>query len=311
MPISRKTRKKIKKVRAFFRDVLSWPAKPFFWLLFVMPSFIVETVAEISGFLFWYTGIPWRRRVLKNLEIVYGNTRTKKELKEIARESMKNIVRMMAEGAILYRPPYTHIANTKIEGEEYLKDALEKGKGVLGLGSHVGNFLLLICVLTHRGYPFTFIFKEPRAKNFRDFVWRIMDGLKLDPIPVKPRSTATKRSIGTLRKNGILWLALDQGTRHGDAAVEFFQIKTATARGPVILAQRTGCVVLPMYTKRNGWLDHTVVIKEPVPLRSTDDRDTDISHNLRTFNRVIEEEIMENPEEWWWVHDRWKRSYES
>jgi len=190
-----------------------------------------------------------------------------------------------------------------------LKEALKRGKGVLALGSHVGHFLLLICVLSHRGYPFSFIFKEPNEKGFNELLWDIMKDLKLDPIPLKPRSKATKRSISTLRKNGILWLALDQGTRDADVGVEFFGIKTATARGPAVLSTRTGAVVLPMYVKRSGWLKHKVIIGKPVDLEITDDKEADIYNNLKKFNSVIENEIMTNPEEWWWLHNRWKRSY--
>ncbi len=310
MALPRKYKKKIKKIKAFFSRIISFPARPLFYLMSNIPSPVVKMVAEIFGSLFWHFGFPWRKMATENLRLIYKDSLSKKELTMIAKESMKNIVRMMVEGIIIYRPPYTVIENTPIEGEEYLKEALKKGKGVLALGSHVGHFLLLICVLSRKGYPFSFIFKEPNVKNFNDFVWSIMKNLKLDPIPLKPRSVATKRSISTLRKNGILWLALDQGTRDGYVGVEFFGIKTATARGPAILSTRTGAAVIPMYVKRSGWLKHKVIIEKPVDLEITGDKEADIYNNLKKFNSIIESEIMTNPEEWWWIHNRWKRSYE-
>lgn len=309
MELPRKYKKKIRKIKDFFTKIVSFPAKPLFHLMSKLPSPVVNLVAEIFGYLFWHFGFPWRKMALENLKLIYKDILPKKELKRIAKESMKNIVRMMVEGAIIYRPPYAVIEDTPIEGEEYLKEALEKGKGVLALGSHVGHFLLLICVLSWRGYPFSFILKEPREKKFNEFLWVIMRDLKLDPIPLKPRSKATKRSISTLRKNGILWLALDQGTRDADVAVEFFGIKTATSRGPAILSTRTGAVVLPMYVKRSGWLKHKIIIEKPVDLEITGDKEADIYNNLKKFNSIIESEIMTNPEEWWWLHNRWKRSY--
>ena len=54
---------------------------------------------------------------------------------------------------------------------------------------------------------------------------------------------------------------------------------------------------------------HKVIIEKPVELEITGDKETDIYNNLKKFNSVIEIEIMTNPEEWWWVHNRWKRSY--
>jgi KDO2-lipid IV(A) lauroyltransferase len=254
MALSRKYKRKIKRIKAFFSKIVSFPAKPLFYVMSNVPSSVVKSMAEVFGFLFWHFGFPWRRMAIGNIRLIYKDELSNKEIKRIAKESMKNIVRMMVEGAIIYKPPYSVIENTPIEGEEYLKEALKRGKGVLALGSHVGHFLLLICVLSKRGYPFSFVFKEPSEKGFSEFVWEIMKGLKLDPIPLKPRSIATKRSISTLRKNGILWLALDQGTRDADVGVEFFGIKTATARGPAILSTRTGAAVIPMYVKWSGWL---------------------------------------------------------
>ena len=91
--------------------------------------------------------------------------------------------------------------------------------------------------------------------------------------------------------------------------MEFFGVKAATARGPAILALRTGAVVVPVYARRDGWLRHTIVIMEPIELEYTNDKEEDLDKNLRRFNAVIEQEVLENPTEWWWVHERWKRAH--
>lgn len=245
---------------------------------------------------------------MANLRIVYKDTRSDKELKAIAKESMINIIRMVVELTVICRPPHTAAKETRIEGEEHLARILKQGKPVLMLGSHVGNFLMAILTLTVHGYPVHYIFKQPQSGSIADFIVKLNRDMKLNPIPLKPRSEATKRSLSTLRKNGILWIALDQNVREGDVGVEFFGIKAATARGPAILAQRTGAVVLPVYARRQGWLKHTIVIREPIELEHSGDKDKDIYNNLKRFNAVIEQEVLENPGEWWWLHERWKRA---
>jgi KDO2-lipid IV(A) lauroyltransferase len=298
-----------RKLKRSLAEIASLPARPFFSLVMRLPEPFARVTAEILGRVFWLFGFPWRKLSMANLRIAYKDTRTKKELKAIARDSMINIIRMVVELTVICRPPYTTARETRIEGKEHLTRIVQQGKPVLILGSHVGNFLMVILALTVQGYPVHYIFKQPQSGSIADFIVKLNRDMNLNPIPLKPRSEATKRSLGTLRKKGILWIALDQNVREGDVGVEFFGIKAATARGPAILAQRTGAVVLPVYARRQGWLKHTIIINEPIELVHTDDKDRDIYNNLKRFNTVLEQEVLDNPTEWWWLHERWKRSH--
>lgn len=289
--------------------ITALPAQFFIYLALRLPELIVRAVAEISGRLFWLLGVPWRRLSMKNLRIVYKDALPEPELRKIARKSMINVVRMVVEMTVYFRSPYTAARETPIQGEEYLKNAMSRGKPILLLGSHVGNFILLLFTLSLRGYPLHFIFKQPQSSAFGEFVDNLIRDAKLNPIHLKPRSEAVRRSLGTLRNKGILWIALDQNTREGDVGIPFFGIKAATARGPAVLALRTGAVVLPAYVRRDKWLAHTIIIKEPIELEYTGDKEDDVHKNLRHFSAIIEQEVLENPNEWWWVHERWKRAH--
>lgn len=289
--------------------IVSLPARPFFYLFMRLPEPFAHAAAEVLGRIFWLFGVPWRRQAMANLRLVYKDTRSHRQLKAIARASMINIFRMIVELAVVCRAPFTIVKETRIEGEQHLIQAMKQGKPVLMLGSHVGSFLIAIFTLTLRGYPIRYIFKQPQAKSVNDFILQLNRDMKTNPIPVKPRSAATKQSLATLRNKGILWIALDQNVREGDVGVEFFGVKAATARGPAILALRTGAVVLPVYARREGWLKHTIVIREPIELEHSGDKDEDIYKNLKRFNAVIEQMVLENPNEWWWIHERWKRAH--
>lgn len=294
-------------IKSFFNKVAALPVKPFFALMLVIPESWVRAAAKIIGWGFSTFAISLRREAINNIRLVYKDELPPKKIRKLAVESMKNIVRMMAELTIIIRPKY-RTDDTPIEGEHYLKEALKKG-GILILGSHVGNFLLLILSLTHKGYPLHYIFKESKDESFKQFVRKLNRDLRLNPISIKPRSEATKNSLRVLRNNDILWVALDQDTKFGDVGVEFFGVKVGTSRGPAILAQRTGATVLPIYIRRDGWLKHTIVVEEPVEMVNSGDRDLDVYNNLKRMNAVLEKEILANPQEWWWVHRRWKRAY--
>jgi KDO2-lipid IV(A) lauroyltransferase len=301
--------KNFRNFRRSIGSIASLPARPFFYIFLRLPGPFAHAAAEVLGRVFWLFGFPWKRQAMENLRLAYKDTRSDKQLKAIARLSMINIFRMVVELTVVCRPPFTIVKETQIEGEQHLIEARRQGKPVLLLGSHVGSFLMAIFTLSLRGYPVHYIFKQPQSGSVSDFIIELNRNMKLNPIPLKPRSEATKRSLRTLRDNEILWIALDQNAREGDVGVEFFGVKAATARGPAVLAQRTGAVVLPIYARRQGWRKHTVIIGEPIELEHTDEKDKDIYKNLKRFNAVIEQEVRENPNEWWWVHKRWKGAH--
>ncbi len=298
-----------RKVKAKLRAFYSWPAKPIFQLMMMLPPPVVRILSEMSGVLFWTFGYKLRKLAMKNLRIAYKNTLTDKELKSIAKDSMTNVLKTFMEGPLIVRNHKKIVNDVIIEGEQYIDEALKKGNGVLALGSHTGNFLLMLATLTLKGYPLSFVFKEPSDKGFSDHFWKLMKELNLNPIPVKPRSVATKRSLKTLKNKEILWLATDQNVREGSIGVEFFGTKAATAQGPAVLALWSGAEILPMTIKRIGWLKHKIIIKKPFLLEKTGNKEEDIYAGLKIINGVIEQMILDNPREWWWIHNRWKQSH--
>jgi len=309
MKKSRKLKKLIKKIRDSFIFIVSWPAKFILVIIYKLPEGVIRMIAEVSGSIFWHIGFSWRRHAMDNLRFVYQERLSEKELKHIAKESMKNIIRMLCELIVIPRRKDAICHNLVVSGEEHLIKALEGDNGVIGLGNHVGNFIFMIVGLTLKGYPVSYMFKEPENENILGFLWDLKKRLDLNPIPLHPRQQAIKKSFIWLKQKGLLWLALDQDARKGDVGVEFFGIKAATPQGPAVLAVKTGATVLPMYAKRKGWLNHEVVIWPPIELVNTGDKEADKYTNLKRMNEVTEKMILDNPTEWWWIHRRWKRAY--
>jgi len=289
--------------------VLSLPGVPVLMVMTRLPKPVVWALSELSARSFAAFGFAWKKTVMNNLDLVYGATKTYEEKKRIAKKSMQNVIRMFLECPALFRNPDTYIKTVDIEGEENIRKALEQGRGVLLLGCHVGHFLLLINVLNMKGYPISYIYKETKNERFRTYTKRIIEALRLDAIPMKPKSVAAKRALRVLKNNGMLWVALDQSTREGAMGVEFFGVKTATSQGPAVLAMKTNSLILPMSMRRNGFLDHTLIVREPLELPSTTIDTESIYMNLLLMNGLIEKEILLNPEEWWWFHRRWKRAH--
>ena len=112
--------------------------------------------------------------------------------------------------------------------------------------------------------------------------------------------------LRTLRDNQCLAILPDQHVAEGGIVVDFLGRPAATAVGLATLAARTACAVVPVF----GWrrADNTIdgYILPAIDLVSTGDREHDIIENTKLFNQIIGEQIQKHPEQWLWLHNRWK-----
>jgi KDO2-lipid IV(A) lauroyltransferase len=92
--------------------------------------------------------------------------------------------------------------------------------------------------------------------------------------------------------------------------VPFFGVPTGTVAGPASLALHTGAALLPVFflVKPDGTFH--VTIHPPVPTVSTGCRDTDVKRIMTVFNEELESMIRQHPEQWLWLHNRWKSAFE-
>lgn len=192
---------------------------------------------------------------------------------------------------------------TSIEGEENLVDALTAGNGVLVLSAHLGSWDMLTAGLAKRGYPLSLITKVSRSAALNR-IWmgyRRNLGMEL----LMGRGTM-KECLRHLKKGGIVGFALDQNARRREGVfVPFFGREACTITSLALIARRTGAPVLPVYVYREGDM-HRIVIDDPIIHDNIEDAETDILERTRAYARWTEKVIREHPEQWTWLHDRWK-----
>jgi KDO2-lipid IV(A) lauroyltransferase len=89
--------------------------------------------------------------------------------------------------------------------------------------------------------------------------------------------------------------------------VAFFGIKTFTPMGPALLALRAKCPVIGVFLVRETPGHHRVVVTDEIPIVRTGNVRRDVEENSRRFNGIIEAQIRQHPEQWFWLHRRWKK----
>lgn len=192
---------------------------------------------------------------------------------------------------------------TSVKGEENLVNALALGHGVLTLSSHLGSWDMLSAGLALRGYPVSLITKVSRSEALNR-IW--MDYRKKAGIELIMGRGTMKETLRQLKKGGMVGFALDQNARRKEGVfVPFFGREACTLTSLALMARRTGAPVVLIYTYRDGDL-HRIVIEKPIFHDSIEDSEADILMRTRMYTSLIEKIIRLHPEQWTWLHDRWK-----
>ena len=218
--------------------------------------------------------------------------------KTLARMAWRNFVWGLYETACaLYTSTDTICATVAIEGEEYLKRALEKGKGVIALGAHLGNFTMIGPRLAAVGYPFSILVKHPPDQRLTRLIvgYRAKVGVKT--ISAKPRRQAARQILDALRRNEVV-LILPDVFKSGSVNAQFLGSAVYVRRGPVTLALRAGAAVVPMYVTRDAEDRLTLRISPEIDLVKTGDLQEDVAANLALFIRHLEDMVRRYPDQW-------------
>jgi KDO2-lipid IV(A) lauroyltransferase len=199
------------------------------------------------------------------------------------------------------------LARTEIRGGEHLEAAQARGKGVLILGAHEGCWELGLAGASRRGYPVHVILKEVRGRVGQQAIDFIRGAHGVCGVS---RRGSVFQLLRLLKRKALIGFVLDQNmTADEGIFVDFFGRAACTMPGLAVLAQRTGTPVVPISFHRDATLRRQVLTLFPeVPWEAPPglDQDALLRHNTQRYTRILEDQIRAHPEQWIWMHNRWK-----
>jgi KDO2-lipid IV(A) lauroyltransferase len=226
--------------------------------------------------------------------------------REVIRGMVRNLGWMAAEFARLPRYTRENIENLLIiDGHENFLEGQRRGKGVLYLTGHIGAWELSSFAHALYGFPLHYLARPLDNARVDALVncYRCLSGNQ--PI-FKNESARTLLKI--LKEAGTVGILADQNTMPEEGAfVDFFGKSACTTTGIARVALHTDAAVVPGYAIWDESIGKYRLRFEPaVELVRTGETDRDIFVNTQKFAKVIEEIIRKHPEQWVWVHARWK-----
>ena len=256
----------------------------------------------------WYRLDRRHRRItLANLEFAYGGTLSPGARERLARRVFCHFVRFAWEMLELLLAPLPVIRRKVIIlGEEHVQAALAQGRGMVAIAAHAGNWEYTVMGYGLKYRPVAVVGREmdhPWAARLARYL-RQRGGNSM-----VGKQKGMKEILGHLRANRSVGIVIDQNTTtEGGLLVDFFGKPARTTPVAALLARR-GVPVLPTLSRRLPDGRHLMVILPPLPLMKTSDPEADIQRHLELQSRVIEAWVRSCPEQWLWLHRRWKNQF--
>jgi KDO2-lipid IV(A) lauroyltransferase len=254
--------------------------------------------------LFYHLAPRRRLMAIHNLRRAFPE-KSEEEIIRIVRNVYRNMGVVAAE---FFDIPRLNAANigelVETEGLDHCAKALEKGRGVLLFGAHFGNWELEAAAVSLLIKPLVVIYRRLDNAVLEALVLRIRSATGNTPLL---KEHAMRAMLRTLKRNGMLGILIDQNVDYYEGIfVDYFGRPACTTDGLALLALHTAAPVLPGYMVRRPDGQYRLVIGPEVEVVNTGNREEDVLANTQHFTKIIEETVRQYPDQWFWVHQRWK-----
>lgn len=271
---------------------------------------VSKAITTSFGGRFLYKFLPYRRAViLENLNRVYGGNVPQEQIVALAQAHYGHLLSLFRE-LIVFRflSEARKKSMVRVEGVPDMIEAFEAGRGILILTGHFGNFeVSTVAGIEH--FPqvkgrIHFLRRPIKPKWLSDMLTRRFNQAGFG---VVGRRGSLEEIVSTIEKGDAIVFPFDQFARKPEGiAVEFFGHAAGTYKSMAVIALATGAPVMPAASWREPDGTHVLKFWPALPPILDGDVGVEISRNTRAYNAALELAIVRHPEQWWWVHRRWK-----
>jgi KDO2-lipid IV(A) lauroyltransferase len=248
---------------------------------------------------------PLRRAAVFNLKLAFPDW-TDEQQKKTIRRMIQQIGWMAAEFARFPMYVRGHIERVVvIDGAENFELARQRGNGVLFLTGHMSAWELAPFAHALYGHPLHFLVRPIKNRRVDELInrYRCLSGNR----PIEKNKSA-RMILKVLGDGGTVGILSDHNTTAEEGVfVDFFGIPASTTSGLARIALRTDAAVVPGFLSWDyGRKIYRLRFEPGIELVRTGDEEADVRENTARFTRVIENYIRQHPDQWLWVHKRWK-----
>lgn len=245
----------------------------------------------------------------RNLRLVpFGRTMSERERAAFVRQVFVEFGKSAADFVrAAGRDPAETLALVRaVDGWEHVQPARERGKGLILLGAHIGNWELQGRWVVAQGIPMTVVARDPEDAAFGAHIRQLRENAGLG---VLSRGSSARDLLKVLRRGEAIGLLPDQN--RGDVFAPFFDVPCGTPAGPATLSLHTGAPLLAGYCVREPDDTYRMICLPPLSVEKTGDMEADTARIMTEANRALESVVRRYPTQWLWLHNRWRGIFDA
>jgi heptosyltransferase II len=272
-----------------------------FALLAVLPLGLLFRLGQVAGFCAWIILPQYRKLALDNCSIAFGREKSPRELRRLVRRHFQRLGANILSSLKLSAMPAEKLSHLVEVGDTDLIDRdLRAGRPVVCILSHLGNWELFARMMPKLfSYARISTVYQKLGNPYIDN--HVRRARARDGVELFERGDGFQRPLELLRHGGGIGVLSDQHAGDQGLWVPFFGRLASTSSLPALLAKRTGAAIVAAALYTNGPAKWRMVLSAPA--RSPDDS---IESLTAKINAVLENQVGQAPEDWFWVHNRWK-----
>lgn len=270
---------------------------------------LVCAFGKTLGAVLYYTDISHRRTVKRNLKFIYPEWKDEK-IRRISRRVFQNFgITIFEILQMSFFKKKNILSNIHIiRGEEHLRNAIDGSNGVVVISAHIGNWeAAALFIPCYYGPPTISVARKIDSGIINKLALKMRTRFGNSIIN---KEGALPEMTRTVRSDNILALLIDQNTTTSEGVViTFFGKKVTATPAAAMIALRCKSPVIPGFCIRGKDNKLGIIIEPPVKITRTKDLRKDLITNTQAMNDVVEKIIKEYPDQWLWMHKRWKKFY--
>lgn len=247
-----------------------------------------------------------KRRLIAyaNLKSAFAKEKSPKELKGITKRVYQNLVQTFMEILNLTKVNRKYVDNyVEVVNMDRIRNAAKSGRGTILLTGHFGDWELSSLVSSVEGFPIMVLAREQKMKRMNELLNQLRES---NGCKVIRKGMSTKNILRALYERNIVGILSDQDAGRNGVFVDFFGRPASCHSGPFEIAQRTNSLILPNFIVRTKGPCHKLFLEEYIDLKDVSSSKDDIKQSLQEFTTLLESYIRKYPDQWLWLHKRWK-----
>jgi KDO2-lipid IV(A) lauroyltransferase len=282
-----------------------WAALGALFVFRFIPLRLARAIGVGLSVVLYYLLAQPRRTCLKNLRLSFPEWDEAK-VHDVAHQVYRNLGMCFGETLKLSRLKKEWVEkNIRFVGADEVVDrAVAEKRGVVMVGSHFGNWELHGSSWALKGRPVAAVAFPQSNKKVDELVLKNRNASGMKIIYTGHRGTV--EILNHLREGKIAAILSDQNAGKDGLRLPFFGRDCSVAKAPAVLARKTGAALIPAFLLREKDGTFTNVTLPEIPIVKTDDVNKDVETITRAWLKVQEDFIREHPDQYFWVHRRWK-----